>query len=503
MSSPAILAIDQGTTSSRAILFDRAGHPQGIGQAEFPQIYPAPGLVEHDAETIWRDTLQVMKTAVARSGRAMTDVAAIGITNQRETTVIWERDTGRPIHNAIVWQDRRTADRCARMKAAGAETVLRARSGLVLDPYFSASKIAWILDSVPGARAAAVDGRLAFGTIDSFLLWRLTGGRVHATDASNAARTALFNIHSQQWDDELLRLFDVPAALLPTVADNAGRLGETAPGLLDRAIAITGMAGDQQAALLGQAAIRPGLGKATYGTGCFAVVNTGDRAVASTSGLLTTVAWRLGGRTTYALEGSLFIAGAAVKWLRDKLGIIDHAAETERIFESTPDSAGVVVVPAFAGLGTPHWDAEARAAILGLSLDSGRDQIIRATLEAIGYQSADLAGAFTADMAGAGLPELEALRVDGGMVVNNALCQFIADVIGRPVERPQVTETTALGAAFLAGLGAGLYDRLEDMESVWRAERGFVPHMPAEERRRRLSSWSRAVARVRSGGRHD
>ncbi len=492
MSEPLILAIDQGTTSTRAILFDTAGRSLRTAQRELGQIYPRPGWVEHDPEEIWAATLATCREALG-DGSA-TRVAAIGITNQRETAVIWERDGGRPIHNAIVWQDRRGAEDCRRLAADGVEPMVRARTGLVLDSYFSATKIRWLLDHVPGARARAERGELAFGTIDSFLLWRLTGGRVHATDASNAARTLLFDIHRQDWDPELLRLFGVPERLLPEVYDNAADFGTT--DLFGGRIPITGMAGDQQAATVGQACFAPGMVKGTYGTGCFLLANTGERAIASSNRLLTTPAYRLGGRTTYALEGSIFNAGSTVKWLRDELKLIAAADDTERLATSLDGNRGVYMVPAFTGLGAPHWDAEARAAILGLTRDAGVAAIARAALEAVCYQTRDLVDAMVAD----GVSKPTVLRADGGMAVNDWLLQFLADITDAEVERPAETETTALGAAYLAALQVGLYGSLDEIASQWRCERTFPSRMTPLQREPLLAGWHDAVRRVRTGG---
>ncbi len=488
-----VLALDQGTTSSRAILFDAAGAPAGVAQREFPQHYPADGWVEHDAEDIWRSTLAVARAALDGAGVAATEIAAIGITNQREPTVVWERATGAPIARAIVWQDRRTAPLCAGLVADGHAETIQAKTGLVVDAYFSASKIAWLLDNVAGARARAERGELAFGTVDSFLLWRLTGGRVHATDATNASRTMLFDIHRQDWDDELLTLFDVPRAMLPEVRDSSADFGATEPDLIGAAVPITGIAGDQQAAAFGQACHAPGMIKSTYGTGCFALLNTGETAVASRNRLLTTVGYRLGGRPAYALEGSIFVAGAAIKWLRDRLGLIDHAGETAAM-AAQGGGGGVFLVPAFVGLGAPYWDADARGAIVGMTLDTGRDDIVRAALEAVAYQTRDLMEAMTAD--GAVAPV--AVRVDGGMAVNDWAMQFLADMLGTPVERPTVTETTALGAAYLAGLHTGFFDGLAAIAGQWRRDRLFEPAMGADERETRYAGWRAAVARVRS-----
>lgn len=494
MGNDLLLAIDQGTTSTRAVLFDAEGRLRTAAQRELPQIFPQPGWVEHDAEHIFADTVAVVREVLARAGVAPKKIAALGITNQRETGVVWERATGRPVGNAIVWQDRRTASHCAALKSAGHETMVRAHTGLRLDPYFSATKLAWMLDHYD-VRRQAENGELCFGTIDSFLLWRLTGGAVHATDATNASRTLLLDIHRTGWDDDLCRLFTVPRALLPEVRDCAGVFGTTLPGLFDGEITIGGMAGDQQAALVGQACFKPGMVKSTYGTGCFALMNTGDRCPVSEHGLLSTIAYRVGGRNAYALEGSIFIAGAAVQWLRDKLRVIGHAAETEAIVAQTKDTGGVYLVPAFVGLGAPYWQPEARAAIVGLTRDSGVGEIVRAALEAQGYQTRDLVGAMAAD---AGAP-LSLMRIDGGMVKNDWVCQFLADMTGVTVERPQVTETTALGAALLAGLGVGLFPTLEVAASAWRPDRVFTPQLPQAERERLYGGWKRAIAQVLVG----
>ena len=488
-----VLAIDQGTTSSRAILFDRQGSPQASAQTELPQIFPRPGWVEHDGERIWQDTLTTCRAAIDQAGVEQID--SIGITNQRETTLIWDKATGRPVHNAIVWQDRRTSVFCQDLKKEGQEPEIQEKTGLLLDPYFSASKLAWLLDNVDGARSAAERGALAFGTIDSWLLWRLTGGRVHATDVTNAARTMLFNIHDQQWDDDLLARFGVPRALLPAVRDCSGLFGETDPNLFGRAIPITGIAGDQQAATFGQAAFQPGMIKSTYGTGCFVLLNTGERAVPSTNRLLTTIAWRIGGATTYALEGSIFVAGAAVQWLRDGLKLIGQASETEGLAAAIDDTGGVYLVPAFTGLGAPFWDADARGAILGLTRDSGIAQIARAALEAVCYQTRDLMGAMAAD----GAARSVALRVDGGLVANDWAMQFLSDMLDLPVERPVVSETTALGAAYLAGLETGLYGGLDEIARNWQRDRRWTPSMPAARRDALYDGWRDAVRRVLSG----
>lgn len=489
-----ILAIDQGTTSSRAIVFDADGGVVAVAQAEFPQHFPDDGWVEHDLEDIWRTTLAVARQALGQAEKGGDRVAAIGITNQRETTLVWDRATGAPIHNAIVWQDRRTADVCRHLAESGAESDVAARTGLLLDPYFSATKIAWVFDHVDGARVRAERGELAFGTVDSFLLWRLTGGAAHLTDATNASRTSLFNIHTQAWDEELLRLFDVPATCLPEVRDSASHFGETEADLFGRAIPILGIAGDQQAAAIGQCCFTPGTIKSTYGTGCFVLVNTGDTAVTSNNRLLTTVAYRLDGRATYALEGSIFSAGAAVQWLRDQLGIIADAAETEALARAIPDTGGVTLVPAFTGLGAPHWDADARATLTGLTRATGRPEIARAALEAVCYQTADLLRAMADDGVSA-----TALRVDGGMVANGWLLQYLADILDLPVDRPAVMETTALGAATLAGLGAGIYQSVDDVADRWRRDARFEPAMDAGTREARMAGWRAALERTLSG----
>jgi glycerol kinase len=488
-----ILAIDQGTTSTRAMLFDAEGKPCAQAQRELGQHYPQPGWVEHDADEIWQATLDTCRAVLAELKLQPRQVAAIGVTNQRETTVLWERKTGRPIARAIVWQDRRTAQRCAELRAEGHDEAIAARTGLVLDPYFSATKIAWLLDKVAGARQAAERGELAFGTIDCFLLWRLTRGAVHATDATNAARTLVFDIHRQDWDDALLKLFRVPRALLPEVRDNAADFGGSAADLFGAPIAVAGMAGDQQAATIGQACFSPGMIKSTYGTGCFAVLNTGSGALVSQHRLLSTVAYRIGAKPTYAIEGSIFVAGAAVQWLRDGLKIIARADETDALARAADPARRVYVVPAFTGLGAPYWDADARGAIFGLTRDVGRAELVRATLEAACYQTRDLIEAMRADGA-----EPQSLRVDGGMVVNDWFAQCLADTLGMPVERPRFIETTVLGAAALAGLGCGLYPSLEALAGRWQRDRLFEPKLDAAERDAAYAGWRDAVARVRS-----
>ena len=487
--SPLLLAIDQGTTSSRAIVFDAAGTVRATAQREFTQHYPGDGLVEHDPEEIWSATLAVTREAFAAAGGT---VAAIGITNQRETTVVWDRASGAPIHRAIVWQDRRTAERCRALREAGHEPMVSGKTGLLLDPYFSATKLAWILDHVDGARERAAAGELAFGTIDTFLIWRLTGGAVHATDATNASRTLLFDIHAQAWDDALLRLFDVPREVLPEVRDSAADFGATLPGLLGHAVPIAGVAGDQHAATFGQACFEPGMVKSTCGTGCFVVMNTGAEAVRSRHRLLTTVAWRLGGDPVFALEGSIFVAGAAVQWLRDGLGVIETAAQTEALAAGLPDSGGVCLVPAFTGLGAPHWDPDARGAIFGLTRDTGPAHLARAALESVCLQTRDLMAAMEADRGAA----VDRLRVDGGMAGNAWLLQALADIVGVAVERPRVIETTALGAAYLAGLQAGVFRSLDDVRERWARAAEFTPRMPEQERDRLVRAWESAVART-------
>ncbi|MDJ0948325.1 MAG: glycerol kinase GlpK [Alphaproteobacteria bacterium] len=492
MTKPAfLLAIDQGTTSTRALLFRPDGAIAGANQQDLPQIFPADGWVEHDPEEIWRTTLATCRGALAAAGIEAAQLAAIGIVNQRETVVLWDRSDGRPVHNAIVWQDRRTAPLCNRLVVDGHEAEIRRKTGLVIDPYFSASKLAWLLDHVDGARAAAERGALAFGTVDSFLMWRLTNGQAHVTDATNASRTMLFDIHEQRWDPDLLTLFAIPPSVLPEVVDCAGTFGTAAAEHLGAAVPICGIAGDQQAALVGQVCFAPGMIKSTYGTGCFVLMNTGGEALSSDHRLLTTVAYRLAGETTYALEGSIFVAGAAVQWLRDGLGVIDRADQVEDLVRAIPDAAGVYMVPAFTGLGAPYWDAEARGAIFGLTRDSGIAHIARAALNAVCYQTRDLLEAMAAD--GASPAEI---RVDGGMTVNDWLMQRLADLIGLPVARPRITETTAAGAAALAGLGVGLFASLDEISNFWQQDRTFSPVLPAAERDRLYAGWQDAVHRV-------
>ena len=488
-----ILSIDQGTTSSRAMLFDENGHAAFTAQQEFTQHFPRDGWVEHNAEEIWVTTLGVVREALQKAAAEQREIASIGITNQRETTVVWDRASGEPVYNAIVWQDRRTADFCETLRQQGHEATVTAKTGLLLDPYFSGTKINWILENVAGARARAEKGELAFGTIDSFLIWRLSGGKSHATDATNASRTLMFNIHQQAWDSELLEMLSIPESLLPEVLDCAADFGTTSKALLDSEIPIAGVAGDQQAALIGQACFEPGMIKSTYGTGCFMVLNTGTQALVSNNKLLTTVAYRLNGETTYALEGSIFVAGAAVQWLRDGLGIIDSAHQTEEMAASLESNNGVYMVPAFTGLGAPHWDPEARGAIFGITRDTGPAELVRATLESICYQTFDLLEAKRRD----GLTPTR-LRVDGGMVQNNWLCQFLADVLGIIVERPQQTETTALGAAYLAGLQVGIFSSIDDIATRWQADQEFDPAMKNNARNLLLADWHEAVIKVRT-----
>ena len=488
-----ILAIDQGTTSSRAILFAADGSPQHSAQQEFAQHFPADGWVEHDGEDIWHSTLAVCREVLDKAGISASEVAGIGITNQRETTLLWDAESGELLHHAIVWQDRRTADFCARLKADGHETLISERTGLLIDPYFSATKLRWLLDEVPDARARAERGELRFGTVDCFLLWRLTGGQAHRTDATNASRTMLFNIHTQQWDEELLSLLDIPASLLPEVMDSAADFGQTDASVLGASVPVCGIAGDQQAALIGQACFSPGMVKSTYGTGCFMVMNTGDTPIRSQNRLLTTVGYRLKGQTTYALEGSIFVAGAAIQWLRDGLKLIQHAGETEALARQAGDHNGVYLVPAFTGLGAPYWDPTARGAIFGLTRDTGIAQIVAAGLQSVCFQTRDLLDAMQAD----GAQNTAALRVDGGMVINNWVVQELANILGVTVDRPQVTETTALGAAYLAGLQLGIFKNLDDIASHWACERTFTPVMAEEQRSALYEGWLDAIRRVR------
>jgi glycerol kinase len=489
----AVLAIDQGTTSSRAIVFGSDTRLRGVGQQEVRQHYPRSGWVEHDPEDLWATTVATMRTALARAEIGPESLAAIGITNQRETTVVWEKATGKPIHKAIVWQDRRTAEACQKLKAEGHEPLVAARTGLLLDPYFSGTKLAWILDAVDGARARAERGELLFGTVDSFLLWRLTGGRVHATDATNASRTLLYDIHKGDWDGDLLRLLRVPRGMLPEVRDSAGDYGEMEAGILGRTIAIRGMAGDQQAAVVGQACFAPGMMKSTYGTGCFALLNTGDKPVASNNRLLTTVAYQLNGKRAYALEGAIFVAGAAVQWLRDGLGIIENAAETGRLAASADPQQDVYLVPAFVGLGAPYWRADVRGALFGLTRSTGPKELARAALESVCYQTRDLLEAMQRDWGSKGDT---VLRVDGGMVASDWTMQALADILDAPVDRPAVLETTALGAAYLAGMAQGVYPGPAEFTKSWRLERRFSPALEPSLRDRKYAGWKDAVRRL-------
>jgi glycerol kinase len=484
-----ILSFDQGTTSSRAIVFDKKGAIISVAQKEFTQIFPQPGWVEHDANEIWSTQLGVAAEAITKAGLTVQNIAAIGITNQRETTVVWDKHTGMPIHHAIVWQDRRTASFCDELKAAGKHTLIQQKTGLVVDAYFSATKVRWILDQLPGARAKAEKGELCFGTVDSWLLWKLTNGQVHATDVSNASRTMLFNIHTLAWDEELLQLFDVPAAILPEVRSSSEVYGHTQNVLTAHNIPIAGIAGDQQAALFGQMCTQPGMVKNTYGTGCFMLMNTGEKAVPSTNNLLTTVAWKVNGVTHYALEGSVFIAGAVVQWLRDGLKIIRTSAEVETLAAEVSSSEGVYVVPAFAGLGAPYWNQHARGTIVGITRGTTGAHFARAALDSIAYQTMDVLKAMEAD-AGIAIKEL---RVDGGATANNLLMQFQSDLLHTKVVRPTVVETTALGAAYLAGLAVGYWSSTDEIQEQWQMERVFSPSMPEEKRIQLSEGWKRAI----------
>lgn len=486
-----LLAIDQGTTSTRTVLFDDKGQPLFTAQTEFTQIFPQDGWVEHDPEEIWQTVLSTCQQAIDVSRKMGGKIAGLGITNQRETSLIWDKKTGEPVYNAIVWQDRRTSKDCQALRQQGYESTVSGKTGLLLDPYFSASKIAWILDNQPELRVRAQTGELAFGTIDSFLLWRLTGGKVHATDATNASRTMIYNIHDNQWDEELLTLFKIPAALLPKVHDCASDFGQTDPKLFGESIQIGGVAGDQHAAAIGQACFEPGMIKSTYGTGCFVLVNTGDEAINSDHRLLTTIAYQLNGKTTYAIEGSIFSAGASIQWLRDGLGIIKSASDSETMAASLDGNHGVYLVPAFTGLGAPYWDAEARGSIYGLTRDTGPTEIVRATLESVCYQTNDLFKAMGEDGV---KPSI--LRVDGGMVKNDWLVQQLSDTLDIRVQRPVVTETTALGAAFLAGLQTGIFESLNDLVSYWKCETDFEPKMTEAARKTLLSGWDKAIEKT-------
>jgi glycerol kinase len=488
-----ILAIDQGTTSSRAIIFNHAGAIRTTAQKEFTQHFPQPGWVEHDASEIWSTQAGVITQALAQARLQFSDLAAIGITNQRETTVIWNRQTGQPIHHAIVWQDRRTAKVCDDLKARGLSKTIQKKTGLVIDAYFSGTKVQWLLDNVPGARKDAEAGKLAFGTIDSWLVWNLTGGKLHITDVSNASRTLLYNIHTLDWDDELLKILKVPRSLLPEVRASSEVYGQTSDKLFNAAIPIAGIAGDQQAALFGQMCLQPGMLKHTYGTGGFMVLNTGDKAIPSKNNLLTTIGWKIGKKTTYALEGSIFIAGAVVQWLRDGLGIIRSSADVETLAAGVPDNAGVYLVPAFVGLGAPHWDQSARGAILGITRGTNARHIARAALESIAFQTMDVLQAMEAD---SGI-KIKELRVDGGATVDNLLMQFQADVAGVPIIRPQVHETTALGAAYLAGLATGFWKDTDEIQHQWKMDRDFQPHMDAAKVAELKRGWAKAVTKAK------
>lgn len=500
-----ILSIDQGTTSSRAILFSRDGHVHGVAQQEFAQHFPQDGWVEHKPDDLWQTVLNTSQQVLQEQNVSPEQVITIGITNQRETTLVWDRTTGEPVYNAIVWQDRRTADYCQKLAQStgqdqsqgqnqsdqNLESLITEKTGLLIDPYFSATKLRWILEQVPGAREKAERGELAFGTVDCYLLWKLTGGQVHRTDATNASRTLLFNIHQQCWDQELLQLFDIPESLLPEVMDSAADFGHTGPELFGRSIPIQGIAGDQQAALFGQTCFQTGMAKSTYGTGCFLILNTGDKALKSENRLLTTVAYRLNGQPTYALEGSIFIAGAAIQWIRDGLQLINHAGETESLAEQTPEDHGVFMVPAFTGLGAPYWNPNARGAIFGLTRDTGIKEIVTAGLQSVCYQTKDLQKAMEKDGV-----RPTTLRVDGGMVANNWVLNFLSDILGAPVDRPLVIETTALGVAYLAGLQAGVYQSLEELEQLWHCDKRFSPTMSKERRDKLYAQWQDAVHRI-------
>lgn len=488
-----ILAIDQGTTSTRAIIFNSKLEIVAVSQQEFEQFFPQSGWVEHDPEEIWTTTLTTCRKALADANLSASDIASIGITNQRETTILWDRESGQPIHKAIVWQDRRTSDVCEQLRDQGHGALIAGKTGLLLDAYFSATKIKWLLENVPGAKARAAAGKLAFGTVDSFLLWRLTGGAVHATDATNASRTMLYNIHEDRWDDELLALLGVPSSLLPEVKDCAAHYGETISDLFGSPIPIGGIAGDQQAALVGQACFSPGMIKSTYGTGCFVVLNTGDQAVTSNNQLLTTIGYRLAGKITYALEGSIFVAGAAVQWMRDAMGLIEAASETGKLARQADVHQDVYMVPAFTGLGAPHWDGDARGAIYGITRATGPAELSRAALESVCYQTRDLLDAMRKDWQSVGET---VLRVDGGMVASNYTMQFLADILDAPVDRPEILETTALGAAYLAGLHAGIFPEPDEFSETWKLDRRFVSDLSKEDRERKYVGWQDAVRRT-------
>lgn len=488
-----ILAIDQGTTSSRAIIFNDQLEIVTSAQQEFEQFFPQSGWVEHDPDEIWSSTLATCRKALEKSNLSAKDITAIGITNQRETTVIWDKDTGKPIHKAIVWQDRRTTEYCNRLREDGHDPMITAKTGLLLDSYFSGTKVKWLLDNVAGAREKAANGKLRFGTIDSFLLWHLTGGKEHSTDATNACRTMLYNIHENCWDKEILELLDIPASLLPEVKDCSADFGLTDPALLGAAIPICGIAGDQQAALVGQACFKPGMIKSTYGTGCFVVLNTGDQAVRSNNRLLTTIGYRLNGKNTYALEGSIFVAGAAVQWMRDAMGLIESASETGKLARKADINQDVYLVPAFTGLGAPHWDGDARGAIFGITRATGPAELSKAALESVCYQTRDLLDAMRGDWQSMGET---VLRVDGGMVASNYTMQFLADILNAPVDRPVILETTALGAAYLAGLHKGIFPPPEQFSSVWKRDKRFTPSLDEEIRIRKYNGWQDAVRRT-------
>jgi glycerol kinase len=490
-----ILAIDQGTTSSRAIIFNDQFEIIAQAQQEFEQFFPQSGWVEHDPEEIWSSTLSTCRQALEQSGLSPSDIAAIGITNQRETTIIWDRETGKPVYKAIVWQDRRTADFCRKLSREGNDRIISSKTGLLLDSYFSGTKIKWILDNVEGAKEKAENGKLAFGTIDTYLLWRLTGGKQHATDATNASRTMLYNIHDNKWDEELLQLLDVPSLLLPEVKDSSADFGKTEKSLFGSAIPVRGIVGDQQAALVGQACFQPGMIKSTYGTGCFIVLNTGHRAVTSDNKLLTTIGYRLNGVTTYALEGSIFVAGAAVQWMRDAMGLIKTASDTGTLAMQADQNQDVYLVPAFTGLGAPHWDPDARGAIFGITRATGPAELSRAALESVCYQTRDLLEAMRGDWAEMGET---VLRVDGGMVASNYTMQFLADILNAPVDRPLVLETTAVGAAYLAGLHEGIFPPPEKLGSTWKRDKRFEPSLAEELRIKKYDGWKDAIARTLS-----
>ncbi|MEP3428133.1 MAG: glycerol kinase GlpK [Roseibium sp.] len=490
-----VLAIDQGTTSSRAIVFGEDFQPESVGQQEFPQHFPKSGWVEHSPSDIWTSTLRVCREALEKASGGVESVAAIGITNQRETTLIWDRSTGEPVYNAIVWQDRRTSDFCAKLRGEGHEETFTAKTGLLLDPYFSATKVAWILDNVEGVRERAERGELVFGTVDTWLIWHLTGGVSHVTDATNAARTLIYNIHENAWDADLCRILNIPMNLLPEVKDSSDDFGTAKADLFGKAIPILGVAGDQQAATVGQACFKPGMVKSTYGTGCFALMNTGSTPVLSKNRMLTTIAYRLNGETTYALEGSIFVAGAAVQWLRDGLGMIENAGDTQGLAEQADPNQDVYLVPAFVGLGAPYWDADARGAMFGLTRNTGPKEIARAVLQSVGYQTSDLVSAMQADWPDAQSP---VLRVDGGMTASDWTMQFLSDILGAPVDRPTVAETTALGAAWLAGSRAGIWPGQDEFAARWKLERRFKPTLGEGRRQELMSGWRDAINRTRS-----